>query len=157
MGVGESDAPTSFDVHGLVAVVPMEYTWLGELGFVEHGHIQPSIGDRPLQVLLLLSLVHTSDIPYSNRYLSPPFGVPSFIKLVGSYTRIFLVVLSKIGYLYLRVGTQVGALLVSLGAHILYVEEPILVMVVFIDLLKVVSEFHLLLFTHQDGDFTQPR
>ncbi len=157
MGVCESDTPTSFDVHGLVAVVPMEYTWLGELGFVEHGHIQLSIGDRPLQVLLLLSLVHTSDIPYSNRYLSPPLGVPNFVKLVGSYTRIFLVVLSKIGYLYLRVGTHVGALLVGLGAHILYVEEPILVMVVFIYFLKVVSKFLVPLLTHQDGDVTQPR
>ena len=89
--------------------------------------------------------------------MSPPLVVPTFVKLVGRYTRILLVVLSKIRHLYLRVGTHVGALLVSLGAHILYVEEPILVMVVFIYFLKVVPKFHVPLLTHQDGDVTQPR
>ena len=157
MGAGEGDATTSLDVHGLVTVIPMEHTRLGKLGFIEHSDIQLCIGDRPLQVLLLLHFIHTSDIPYSNRHLSPPPSVPSLDRLVGSCTRIILVVLSKARHLYLDVGAFVGALLVCLGAHILYVEEPILVLVVFIDFLKVVSKFHVPLFTHQDGDVTQPR
>ena len=156
MGVGERDATTSFDVHGLVTMIPMEHTRLGELGFIEHSNIQLCIGNRPLQILLLLHFIHTSEILYSNRHLSPLPSVPNLDRLVGSCTRLFLVVLGKAGYLYLKVGTFVGALLVCLGAHILFVEEPILVLVVFIDFLKVVSKFHVPLFTHKDGNVTHP-
>ena len=91
VGVGEGDATTTLDVHGLVTVIPMEHTRLGKLGFIEHSDIQLCIGDRPLQVLLLLHFIHTSDIPYSNRHLSPPPSVPSLDRLVGSCIRIILV------------------------------------------------------------------
>ena len=155
MGFGEGDATTSLDVHGLVTVIPMEHTRLGKLDLIEHGSIQLGVGNRPLQEQLLFHFVHTSDIPYSNRHLSPPPSVPNLDRLVGSCTRIILVVLGKVGYLYLNVGAFVDALPVCLGAHILYVKEPILVLVVFIDFLKVVSKFHVPLFTHQDGEVTQ--
>jgi len=50
----------------------MQYTGGGEFGLIEHDHVSSYISRHPLQVLLLLEVVHASNIPQSNGHCSPP-------------------------------------------------------------------------------------